>query len=138
HDPRLHQARARQLLHSGRFDDYRREFWYDHPAAVSNFVEYAVEGLGGPIYYTWSMLRVVMRTARVVAVHNQRVASDLRAEFPDARVDTIRLGTPAPSAGDAARARIRSAVGVGDGALLFAALGKITAEKRMGPIVRSV
>src|SRR5712692_7436033 len=137
HDPRLHHARARQLLGRGRFDDYRREFWYDHPDAVGDFVEYAVEGLGGPIYYAWSMLRVVMRTARVVAVHNQRVASDLREEFPGARVETIRLGTPAPASGAAARARVRSALGVNDGALLFAAFGKITAEKRIGAIVRA-
>jgi glycosyltransferase involved in cell wall biosynthesis len=137
HDPRLHHARARQLLGSGRSDDYRREFWYDHPDAVGDFVEYAVEGLGGPIYYAWSMLRVVMRTARVVAVHNQRVASDLREEFPEARVEAIRLGTPAPAANAAARARVRSALGVSDGALLFAAFGKMTAEKRIGPIVRA-
>ncbi len=32
--------------------------------------EYAVEGLGGPIYYFWSMLRVVMQSARMVAVHS--------------------------------------------------------------------
>ena len=66
------------LLQQERFDDYRREFWYDHPEARRDFVEYAVAGLGGPIYYCWPMLRVVMRTARLVAVHNPRVAADLR------------------------------------------------------------
>src|SRR5262245_56098553 len=81
HDPRLHHALARQLLQAGRGDDYRREFWYDHPDAVRDFVEYAVAGLGGTIYYSWPMLRVVMRTARAVAVHNARVAADLREEF---------------------------------------------------------
>jgi glycosyltransferase involved in cell wall biosynthesis len=137
HDPRLHHARARQLLRSGRVDDYRREFWYDHPDAVGDFVEYAVAGLGGPIYYAWSMLRVVMRTARVVAVHNERVASDLREAFPEARVEAIRLGTPASVADVAARGRTRAALGIGDGALLFAAFGKITAEKRIGAIVHA-
>ena len=58
HDARLHHARARDLLHQERFDDYRREFWYDHPEAHRDFVEYAVAGLGGPIYYCWPMLRV--------------------------------------------------------------------------------
>ena len=33
HDARLHHARARDLLQQERFDDYRREFWYDHPEA---------------------------------------------------------------------------------------------------------
>ncbi len=78
HDARLHHARARALLQQERFDDYRREFWYDHPEARRDVVEYAVAGLGGPIYYCWPMLRVVMRTARLVAVHNPRVAADLR------------------------------------------------------------
>ena len=137
HDARLHQARARALLRDERFDDYRREFWYDHPEARRDFVEYAVAGLGGPIYYCWPMLRVVMRTARMVAVHNPRVAADLRAEFPDTAVDAIHLGTAAIAAGAAARGRARAALGVPPDAVLFAAFGKITAEKRIDAILRS-
>jgi len=137
HDPRLHHARARQLLQQQRADDYRAEFWYDHPDAVRDFVEYAVAGLGGPIYYSWSMLRVVMRTARVVCVHNARVAADLRDEFPDARVETIRLGTPALTPAADARARVRAQLGVGDATTLFAMFGKITAEKRVVPILEA-
>src|SRR5438067_6207072 len=64
HDPRLHHARARHLLHERRFDDYRREFWYDHPHASRDFVEYAVEGLGGPIYYQRSEERRVGKELR--------------------------------------------------------------------------
>lgn len=147
HDARLHQARARSLLQQRRFDDYRREFWYDHPEARRDFVEYAVEGLGGPIYYLWSMLRVVLRTARLVAVHNPRVAADLREAFPDAAIDAIRLGTrpfgtgpfgTGPRGADAAaRGRGRASLGVPDDAVLFAAFGKITAEKRIGAILRA-
>src|SRR6266850_8175694 len=44
HDARLHHARARRLLHERRFDDYRREFAYDHPDARADVAEYAVEG----------------------------------------------------------------------------------------------
>ena len=39
HDARLHQSRARSLLQQKRFDDYRREFWYDHPDTRRDFVE---------------------------------------------------------------------------------------------------
>src|SRR5437763_5461493 len=138
HDPRLHHARARHLLLQGRADDYRAEFWYDHPAAVRDFVEYAVAGLGGPIYYAWAMLRVVARTARMVAVHNARVAADLREEFPAARVETIRLGTPAAPAAAGARDRARAANGVGPNAVVFAAFGKITAEKRIAAMLRAL
>src|SRR4051812_33431040 len=142
HDARLHHARARALLQQERFDDYRREFWYDHPHARRDFVEYAVAGLGGPIYYCWAMLRVVMRTARLVAVHNARVATDLREEFPDTSIETIRLGTASAGAGapgqdEAARARVRRTLDIPESAVLFTAFGKMTAEKRIGAIVRA-
>ncbi len=142
HDARLHQARALSLLQQERFDDYRREFWYDHPDARREFAEYAIAGLGGPIYYCWPMLRAVVRTARLVAVHNPRVAADLRDEFPDLAVDTIHLGTPAPVSGalaanHPARGRVRAALGVPDAAMVFAAFGKITPEKRIGAILRA-
>jgi glycosyltransferase involved in cell wall biosynthesis len=137
HDARLHHARARALLQQQRFDDYRREFWYDHPEARRDVVEYAVAGLGGPIYYCWPMLRVVMRTARLVAVHNPRVAADLGDAFPGTPIQAIRLGTAPVVADAAARARVRTSLGVGDDAVLFAAFGKITAEKRIGAILRA-
>ena len=138
HDPRLHQARARQLLQQGRADDYRAEFWYDHPGAVRDFVEYAVAGLGGSIYYSWSMLRAVVRTARMIAVHNARVAADLREEFPGARVEAIRLGTAPPTSTSGARDRARASFGIGARAIVFAAFGKITVEKRIAPILQAL
>jgi glycosyltransferase involved in cell wall biosynthesis len=137
HDPKLHHARARQLLQHQRFDDYRCEFRYDHPDASPGFVEYAVEGLGGPIYYFWSMLRVVMRTARLVAVHNQRVATELRELFPDTPIEAIRLGKSPVEISRAARETMRARLGLGEKSIAFAAFGKLTAEKRIGPILRA-
>ncbi len=140
HDARLHHARARQLLGQNRAPDYRAEFAFDHPDAVQAFTDYAVEGLGGPIYYYWSMLRVVMRTARAVAVHNERVASDLRAAFPETAVETIRMGVAAssPPPGDArARDDARAALGIPPAAVVYLAFGKITAEKRVAAILRA-
>ena len=87
-------------------------------------------GLGGPIYYCWPMLRVVMRTARLVAAHNPRVAADLRDAFPGAPVQAIHLGTAPLVADAAARARVRASLGVGDDAVRVAACGKVTARKR--------
>ena len=136
HDARLHQSRARALLQAERFDDYRREFCYDHPEARRDVAEYAVAGLGGPIYYFWAMLRVVIRSARLVAVHNPRVAADLREEFPGAPIDAIRLGASV-TADPAARERVRTSLGVPRDAVLFAAFGKITAEKRVGAMLRA-
>jgi len=136
HDTRLHHARARQLLQGGRAGDYRREFAYDHPAARPEVVEYAVEGLSGSIYYFWSMLRVVMKTARLVAVHSPRVADDLRAEYQDTAIDTIRMGVP-PIA-DIDRAAARRRLGLPETAVVFAAFGKVTPEKRIAAILHAL
>jgi glycosyltransferase involved in cell wall biosynthesis len=142
HDTRLHHARARHLLNQRRFDDYRREFYYNHPDAPAGVTEYAVEGLSGSIYYFWPMLRVVLRTARLVAVHNTCVAGDLREQYPDVRVDSIRMGVPdgrlQPGAAADARARLRRELQIPEGAIVFMAFGRVTAEKRIEPILRAI
>jgi glycosyltransferase involved in cell wall biosynthesis len=137
HDARLHHARARMLLRQKRFDDYRREFWFDHPDATRDFVEYAVDGLGGPIYYFWSMLRVVVQTARLVAVHHEHIAAELRAAFPEVRVRSMPLGRARLETAAPARQRTRAELDVPDDAVVFAVFGKLTAEKRIGPILRA-
>ena len=141
HDARLHHARARCLLSRGRRDDYRAEFRYDHPDVAPDIAEYAVEGLGGPVSYFWPMLRVVMRTARMIAVHNARVASDLVADYPDVSIATIRMGVPsldfAQGLGTDTRSRVRRALAIPDDSLTFAAFGKITAEKRIDQVLRA-
>jgi glycosyltransferase involved in cell wall biosynthesis len=84
------------------------------------------------------MLGVVMRTARMVAVHNGRVAADLRKEFPGTRIESIRLGTPAFQTDAAARGRVRASLGVSERSVLFVAFGTVTAEKRVGAVLRAV
>jgi glycosyltransferase involved in cell wall biosynthesis len=142
HDARLHHARARHLLNQRRFDDYRREFRYNHPEAPAGVAEYAIEGLSGSIYYFWPMLRVVLRTARLVAVHNAWIADDLREQHPGVRVDTIRMGVPdgrlEPVAAADARARQRRDLLIADSACVFTAFGRVTAEKRLEPILRAL
>jgi len=138
HDARLHHARARQLLQQGRHDDYRQEFSYDYPEVDSAVAQYAIEGLGGPIYYLWPMLRVVMRTARHVAVHNARVAAELRDAYPETPISVIRMGVPMPVVDDGARAARRRSLSLPNGAFVFAAFGKVTAEKRIATMLRAL
>lgn len=138
HDARLHHARARRLLKDRRFDDYRRELAYDHPDARPDVAEYAVEGLSGSIYYFWSMLRVIMQTARMVAVHNPRVADDLRSEYPDAAVEAIAMGVSPVAADTNMRRLVRYALEIPDDAIVFTAFGKVTAEKRIPAILEAL
>jgi glycosyltransferase involved in cell wall biosynthesis len=135
HDARLHHARARALLSRGRTADYRAEFRFDHPDAVQDFVEYAVEGLSGPVYSLWSMLRVVAASARAVAVHNPRVAADLREEYPSTPVETIRMGVRESIASPDEAAAVRRRLSIPDDAVVCAVFGKMTPEKRIGPIL---
>src|SRR5262245_48141488 len=135
HDARLHHARARCLLDRRRIDAYRDEFHYDHPTVDPAVTQFAIEGLGGPLYYLWPMVRVVMDTARIVAVHSPWVAADLREAYPRAQVETIRMGVPQRTVADSARAEIRRRLSLPDEAIVFAVFGKITAEKRVSAIL---
>jgi len=137
HDARLHHARAAQLLSRHRADDYRREFVYNHPGASPAAAEYALEGLRGSGFYLWPMVRAVVDASRMVAVHNEFVAAELREQFPDSRVERIRLGVPplTPSAGG--RDRIRQQHQIPRDSLVFVAFGLMTQEKRIEPILRA-
>src|SRR5439155_24762061 len=99
-------------------------------------------GLGGWKAYFGSMLRVVVSTVRTIAVHNERVADELRADYPGAPVEVIRMGGAAPPATPDAESRSRTEVrrelGLPDQAVVFAAFGKVTAEKRIASILRAL
>lgn len=153
HDGQLHHARAHALLRRGRKTDYTAEFRYAHPNAPPDLAEFVIAGLQGPVYYMWPLVAAVVRSARAVAVHNPRLADELREAFPEASVDTIRLGVPDP-AGDAAAAPARGAApaapahtersvrppagGSAEKGVRFAAFGLVTPEKRIPQALRAL
>jgi glycosyltransferase involved in cell wall biosynthesis len=96
HDGQLHHARAYALLRRQRQADYRTEFHYAHPDTPPDVAEFVVAGLQGPAYYLWPFVGPAVRRARAVAVHNPRLASDLRESFPDVAIETIDMGVPEP------------------------------------------
>src|SRR5262249_53410260 len=146
----LHHARARALLRRGRKADYRAEFRYAHPAANPDIAEFVIAGLQGPVYYMWPLVAAVIRRARLVAVHNVRLAEDLRAALPDARIDTLTMGVADPAgaltrAAEAAPATVEAGAAAGASApaprgapLTFAAFGLVTPEKRIPQILRAL
>lgn len=147
HDGQLHHARARRLLAGGRDDESRRrgrdayhaEFRYNHPDAPPDVARLVVEALAGSIYYLYPMLRWVLATARLVAVHGPGLAHELAAEHPAVMVRTIRHGMADPLGGDSARraAELRVRYGVPGEAVLFAAFGLVTPEKRIPSVLRA-
>src|SRR5471032_1482292 len=114
HDTQLHHARAAQLLRAGRIDDYRQEFAYDHPGAPAAAADYAIEGFGGSAVYLWPMVKAVVDSARLVAVHSRFVAEELRERHPRARVETIHLGVSERNASPGARQAIRRELRIPD------------------------
>jgi glycosyltransferase involved in cell wall biosynthesis len=96
HDGQLHHARAYALLRRQRQQDYRAEFHAAHPDTPTDVAEFVVAGLQGPAYYLWPFVGPTVRRARAVAVHSPRLAADLREQFPDVAIETIRMGVPEP------------------------------------------
>jgi glycosyltransferase involved in cell wall biosynthesis len=127
HDGTLHHARARALLGRQRQDDYRAEFRFSHPGADPLLAEHAVMGLPGNHYYRWPMRRLVVETARAVAVHNLHLADAVAQECPGMRVIPLRMGVRTPVA-PAAGAGVRRPEWEG---IVFAAYGLVTEEKRV-------
>jgi glycosyltransferase involved in cell wall biosynthesis len=157
HDAHLHHARAWSLLRRKRQADYRAEFEFNHPEAPRHGAAIGLGGYAGSLYYAWPMLRTVVTSARGVAVHNATVRAELSGQFPDVPIAEIPLGVtdplaaPAGSAGPAeldreARAAIRTRLGapwrerygIAPDALVVAAFGGVTPEKRIGALLRAV
>jgi glycosyltransferase involved in cell wall biosynthesis len=129
HDLAVHHARARMLLARRRAADYRAEFAFNHPEVDPGVADFAVSGLDGAPYYLWPMTRLVVATARAVAVHSAAVAEELREAYPAARVHRIRMGVGAPPAGlDPMPAPGRPLIG---------AFGLVTPEKRIPVLLRA-
>jgi glycosyltransferase involved in cell wall biosynthesis len=140
HDGQLHHARGRMLLQQWRprQDDYRREFWFNHPDANPDLAELGAVGLLGSLTYLWPMLRVVVASSRRVLVHNDWLGEQIREAHPDAAVDIVDMGVPESSSSGDARQRIRARHGIAAEAVVFTAFGKVTPEKRVREAMRAM
>ena len=142
HDAQLHQSRANALIVRGHRDRFRTEFAFDHPDAPPEARELGAEGLLGGLVYLWPMLRLPVESARLVAVHNAWLADRLRRDYPDAAVESIRMGVGDPLAGATdpgeTRARGRKRLGLAPGEVAFGAFGGVTPEKRVPQILRAL
>lgn len=132
HDGQLHHARAHALLRRGRKLDYIAEFRDAHPDAPEDLAQFVIGGLQGPVYYMWPLVSAVVRAARTVAVHNPRLADELREAFPEGSIETIRMGVA-----DVPPVTEQTARTAG-GPLRFAAFGLVTQEKRIPQALRAL
>jgi glycosyltransferase involved in cell wall biosynthesis len=147
HDAQLHHARARALLAHGRVDDYRAEFRANHPEAPDDAPELVIRDLADASYYVWPMLRLVLQSARQVAVHAPRLAEMLADDYgidvtaismgvADPREATAAAGSGDPIGADRERRlAIRDRLGLSSEQIVFAAFGLVTPEKRISQIL---
>lgn len=138
HDGQLHHARARALIAAGRAGDYRAEFAYNHPRVPRSVADLGAAGLLGALNYLWPMRRLVLDASRAALAHNAWLADDLRRESPALHVEVVEMGVPDPAAGPGARERARARLGVPPDAVLLAAFGKVTPEKRIAETLRAL
>jgi glycosyltransferase involved in cell wall biosynthesis len=139
HDGQVHHERSRALLSRGREDDYRAEFRYNHPGAPEHVPDLIISALGGSLYYLYPMVRWVVRTARLVAVHSDGLAADIRSAHPGVEVRTVRHGMIDPVTEQARRASavVRERHAIPARSVLFAAFGLVTPEKRISAGLRA-
>jgi glycosyltransferase involved in cell wall biosynthesis len=138
HDRHVHHARAASLLQSRRIDDYRLEFACDQPNVSPDLAELAIAGFDTHLYYSWPLTRLVAQASRVVVVHSELLADDLRAEVPEARVEHVRLGHGIALSAEevrSARDEVRRRLGIPAEAVVFGCFGALTPDKRIPQIL---
>ena len=137
HDGQLHHARGRRLLQDERKDEYRAEFRFNHPDANPDIAELGIAGLLGSLNYLWPMRRIVVAASRALLVHDSWLAAEIR-ELPDARVEVASMGVPQSPAAYETSETVRARHGIPTDAVLFAAFGKVTPEKRVSQALRAI
>ena len=141
HDAQVHQARAQALL--GRWDprrgDYLREFAANHPAAPPDAGRLVAEGLGGTLFGLWPHVHLLVRSARLTAVHSDGLARRLADEH-QAPVRSIPMGVadPLAAAEPLTAAQVRARHGLGPQHLVIGAFGGLTPEKRLPQVFDAV
>ena len=146
HDAQLHQARALSLTKRWvpRRADYLAEFRANHPDAPPDLGELvALGGMGGTLFQHWPHIKLVLESARLTIVHNARLARRLRKAHPAARIEAIDMGVadplpPTDRDGSRGRAQVLARHHIPDDAVVIAAFGGVTPEKRIPEVLRAL
>jgi len=150
HDTRLHHARAALLLRETRAADYRAELAWSEPAVSPDAAELAIAGFDSRLYYDWPMVRGLVASSRLTAVHGNAAREELIAALSTpnftnldavSRIVSIRLGEGelvSPEREARARREIRRRYDIAPDAIVFASFGGMTPEKRLPQILAAL
>jgi glycosyltransferase involved in cell wall biosynthesis len=136
----LHQARALCLTSrwQPRTEDYIAEVHANHPDAPADLPYLVLAGMADGMYQHWPMVRLVIERAQMTVVHNHWVADDLRHRHPGARLRTIEMGVSAIAPDPDAGRRVRAELSIPERAIVIAAFGGVTPEKRITQVIRAI
>jgi len=119
--------------------DYRAEFHWNHPDVPPDAAEIATGGFDSRLFYRWHMVRGLVETARLVAVHGEPTRRALSESLPNAeKIISIRLGhgqLVGPVERTVVRRGIRARYAIADDVVLFGAFGGLTPEKRIPQVL---
>jgi glycosyltransferase involved in cell wall biosynthesis len=117
---------------------YEEEVRYSYPAQGERVVAAHLGTVGDLLPYAYPLFRLPVESSRLVAVHNEFMATAVREEVPAAEV--MRIPMPVePLPVDPAQARaLRARYGIGDGDFVVGAFGLVTREKRIDTVARAV
>lgn len=136
HETRLHHARGHALLSRHRQAAYRAEFAWNHPHGPADAAELAVAGFDGTFFYQWPMVRAVLAASRRVVAHSEGAAEELRADWPEYDIGHVALGEgQATPISEDDRRRLRTALGVPEGGVMYGIFGGLTEEKRVRQVL---
>ncbi len=140
HDAQLHQARALALTKRWmpRTEDYVAEMRANHPDAPPDLGYLIAAGLGGSLFGFWPLVRLVVESARLTLVHNRRVAAEVHERHPGVAIEAIEMGVRDSTPRDpGAAAAVRARHDIPADAIVVAAFGGITPEKRIPELLRA-
>lgn len=144
HDVQLHQARALCLTKRWmpRIDDYMAEVHANHPDAPRDLPYLVLARMADRMYQHWPMVRLIVERAKMTVVHNAWIAEDLRQKYPSANVRSIAMGVADPGLGpqisgstEMPGTGVRARHQIPDDAVLLAAYGGVTPEKRIAQVI---
>lgn len=139
HDAVLHPSRAAHHLRAHDLDGYRAALQRGRPDVANDVGHLVVGGFGTPaLYWSFPMCEDLVRASRLTVVHGDLLARWLRAQLPDARIDSVVHWLPVPDPPEELVAAWRVDLGVESGRPLVATFGHIGSEHRIELILEAL
>ncbi len=136
HDAVLHPSRAAHHLRTHDLDGYRAALLDGRPDVASDVGRLVVAGFGTPaLYWNFPMCEDLVRASLLTVVHGDLLARYLRAQLPNAQIDSVVHWLPVPEPPADLVASWRADLGADDQRPLVATFGHMGSEHRVAMIL---